>query len=144
MILTGLAHLGRDAELRYLPDGTAVANLALAFNHGKKQADGNRPTQWVDGSLWGERAVKLVEYLKKGTAFSVVLEDPHIETYQKDGRDVPKMVARVTTLEFAGSPAQSGQQAQPRQAAPAQQRQPAQQQRPATSGFDEMDDDIPF
>lgn len=145
MILTGLATLGRDAEVRYLPDGKAVANLALATNWGKKGAEGHRATQWVDASLWGERAEKLAQYLLKGTKVVVVLEEPHIETYQKEGQNVPKLVARVSSIEFAGSPAQSGQQAQPRQAAPAPQRQPAQQQRPASSGFDDMDDDgIPF
>lgn len=143
MIMTGLARLGRDAEVRYLPDGKAVANLALAFNHGKKDGQGNRPTQWVDASIWGDRAEKLVDYLKKGTALVVVLEEPHIETYQKDGQNVPKLVARVSSLEFAGSPAQSGQPAQQRQDPPPQRQAPA--ARPSTSGFDDMDDDsIPF
>ena len=33
MVLSGVGRLGRDVELRYLQDGTAVANLALAFNY---------------------------------------------------------------------------------------------------------------
>lgn len=143
MILTGLATLGRDAEVRYLPDGKAVANLALASNWGKKGTDGNRATQWVDASLWGERAEKLAQYLLKGTKVVVVLEEPHIEAYQKDGKDVPKLVARVSSIEFAGSPAQSGQPAQqPRPSVPPRQAAPA--ARPSTSGFDDTDDDIPF
>lgn len=139
MILTGLATLGRDAEVRFLPDGKAVANLALATNYGKKDGEGHRPTQWIDASLWGERAEKLAPYLLKGTKVVVVLEEPHIETYEKDGRTVPKLVARVSSIEFAGSPAQTGQPAQQRPA-PA----PAPAARPAPSaGFDD-DDDVPF
>ena len=141
MILTGLAVIGRDAEVRFLPDGKAVANLALATNYGKKDGEGHRPTQWVDASLWGDRAEKLAQYLLKGTKVVVVLEEPHIETYEKGGKTVPKLVARVSSIEFAGSPAQSGQ-TPPRQApAPAQRPAPA---RPASNGFDDMDDDIPF
>ena len=56
MILTGLCRVGRDAELRCMPDGTAVANVSLAFNHGKKGQDGNRPSQWIDAAIFGKRA----------------------------------------------------------------------------------------
>ena len=56
MILTGLCRLGRDAELRYMPDGTAVLGLAIAYNYGKKDEQGKRATQWVDASLFGDRS----------------------------------------------------------------------------------------
>lgn len=134
MILTGLAKLGRDAEVRRLPDGTALANLALAVNYGKKDANGKRPTQWIDATLWGDRAEKLAPYLLKGSSLVVVLDDPHIETYQKDGVAVPKLVARVSSVEFAGSPAK-----------PAQAQAPTPQPSAPARGFDDMDDDsLPF
>ena len=53
MYLHGLCRLGRDAELRYLTDGTPVLGMALAYNYGKKDDQGNRPTQWIDASLFG-------------------------------------------------------------------------------------------
>ena len=40
----GLARIGKDAEVRYTPGGTAVANVSLAFTFGKKGDDGKRPT----------------------------------------------------------------------------------------------------
>ena len=61
MQMIGLARLGRDAELRTTQSGEKVASLSLAFNWGMKGQDGNRPTQWVDGSLWGKRAEVLVD-----------------------------------------------------------------------------------
>ena len=113
MILTGLARLGRDAEVRHLPEGTAVANLSLAYNYGKKDSEGKRPTQWVNAALWGERAEKLAEYLTKGSLISVVLEDVCIESYErKDGGGTgTNLKARIVSIEFAGgkreeSPAQ--------------------------------------
>jgi single-strand DNA-binding protein len=79
MILTALARLGRDAEVRHTPKGEAVANLALAINYGRKGSDGNRPTQWVEASLWGARAESLAPHLMKGKLLYVVIEEPHIE-----------------------------------------------------------------
>ena len=60
----GLARLGRDAELRTTQTGESVARLSLAFSYGKKGADGKRPTEWVEGSLWGQRAQALAPHLR--------------------------------------------------------------------------------
>ena len=165
MKLQGLARLGRDGEMRRLPSGEAVINLALAYNYGKKGDDGNRPTQWVDASFWGTRAEALASYLVKGQLFLVEVRDVRVETYAKnDGTQGVKLVGTVDNIEFAGPApgAQAGGAPQQRQApqgggqqrqAPAQTQQrqaPAQnQQRQAPqnnggSGFDNMDDDIPF
>jgi single-strand DNA-binding protein len=103
MILTGLARLGRDATLRHTPQGDAVLELALAFNYGQKDADGKRPTQWVDAALWGRRAESLAPHLTKGSAISVVITEPHIETWtKKDQTTGVKFVGKVIELEFAG------------------------------------------
>ena len=66
MKANGLARIGKDAEVRFTPSGAAVANVSLAFTYGKKGDDGKRPTQWVDASLWGQRAESLAPYIKKG------------------------------------------------------------------------------
>lgn len=143
MILTGLVRLGRDAEVRSLADGTAVANLSLAYNHGKKDGDGKRPTQWIDASLWGDRATKLAEYLTKGTQIDVVLEDVHGEEFERrDGGSGYSLRARVVSLEFASKPAdQRGEQKPAREAAPTTKAKPL---AAGGHGFDSMIDDVPF
>lgn len=144
MILTALARLGKDAETRFTPNGDAVANLALAINYGRKGDDGNRPTQWVSAAIFGKRAESLAPHLLKGKLLYVVLEEPHIETYEGKNGTGSKMVARVASLEFAGgarSDDAGGSQSAPRQQP---QQRPAQQQAPAAGGFASMDDDIPF
>jgi len=143
--LTGLFRLGRDAELRYTPEGNAVANLALAFNHGKKGADGNRPTQWVDAALFGKRAESLVDYLVKGAAIVATLQDPHIRTYEKkDGTLGYTLSGSILDLEFAGG-GQQQQRSEPRQQQerPASPPRQAPQRQPADNLAD-MDSDIPF
>ena len=138
----GLARLGRDAEIRTTGQGESVATLALAFSYGRKGSDGRRPTQWVDGALWGKRAEALAPYLAKGGLVSVLLEDVHIETYQGKNGEASKLVGRVVDVELAGG----GERA----ASPAPRAAPAPAPRPAPtpsvgSGFDDMgDDEIPF
>ena len=135
MILTGLARLGRDAEVRYTQSGDPVASLALAISYGKRA---DNKTQWVDASLWGERAEKLQQYLTKGTAVCVVLSDPHIEEYEgKNGKGF-SLRATVSNIEFAGGKNEhevkpSTNNAQP--AAPA---------RTASAPSADFDDDSPF
>ena len=140
----GLARVGRDVELRSTPSGEQVANVSLAFNYGRKGEDGKRPTQWVDGVLWSKRAEALAQYLIKGQMVSVTLEDVHIETYQaRDGTPGSKMVGKIAQIELAGRPDNAGREpaaAPPpppaRRAAPAPQK--------SNTGFDDMNDDIPF
>ena len=141
MILTGLARLGADADVRYLADGTAVANLNLAYNYGKKDGEGKRPTQWVQASMWGERAEKSAPYLTKGTLLNVVLDDIHIETYERrDGGTGTNLKARVNNFEFAGGKPKDGE-------APAESRAPEQKPAKKPAREPELDDDgseIPF
>lgn len=140
MLLTGIVRLGRDAELRYTPTGEKVINLAAAFNYGKKDAQGNRPVQWLDASLWGDRAEALQPHLLKGTAISITLADPHIEVFtRKDNTRGEKLVGRIIDLEFAGgksaTPTSAPTPVAPPDAAPAT-------SALAVGGFDFVD--VPF
>jgi len=145
MHMIGLARLGKDSELRSTNDGTQVLSMALAFNFGRKDQQGQRPSQWVDAALFGDRAEKLAPYLLKGVQIEVHLSDPHIETFKRrDGTEGFKLVAMVGPLEFAANSAPQGQpnqQQQSRQPAAGGHRAPA--SRPAPN-FSDMDDDIPF
>ena len=132
--LYGIARIGRDTTIRHTGQGDAVAALSLAFNYGRKGEDGKMPTNWVDGSLWGKRAEALAPHLVKGTSVMVTLNDVHVEMFTKqDGTLAAKMVGRVAEIEFAGAPAAA------RPAPPPPPPKPA-----APSGFENMDDDIPF
>lgn len=141
MKLIGIVRLGRDAELRYAANGDAVAGFSGAYNYGRKGTDGRRPSQWVDLALWGKRAESLAPYLLKGQQVEVVAGDVHIETFDKrDGTQGVKLTARVEDLELVGSAAERTEAPAPapapRPAAPA----PAK----SATGFDDMDDEIPF
>jgi single-strand DNA-binding protein len=153
-ILTGLMRLGRDAELRYLADSTAVANLSLAYNYGRKGQDGNRPTQWIEAAIFGKQAEALSQYLLKGTLHSFILNDVRIEEYQKkDGSAGTKLAARVQDVELG--PRQGGNsESMPAQNSagsansrsggfennPPRERKP----QPQSQSFDDLESDLPF
>jgi single-strand DNA-binding protein len=132
--------VGRDVETRETSGGDTVANVSLAFTYGRKGDDGKRPTQWVDGVLWGKRADALAQYLVKGQKVVVSLADVAIETYTtRDGDAKSKLVGKIEDIELAGKP----KSAEDRAPAPA----PAPKQKPAAkqNNFDDdLDGDIPF
>ena len=124
MLMTGLARLGNDPEVRYTPDGKPVMDMSLAFNYGRK-VDGKQPSQWISATMWGDRCEKLRPYLAKGQLVFVSMTEPHIEEYKrKDGTTGVSLRARVGELEFAGSRPQ--------------------EQAERSRGFDDLVDDIPF
>lgn len=137
----GIARLGRDGEIRHTAQGEVVASLSLAFSYGRKGQDGKQPTQWVEASLWGKRAEALAPYLRKGDQIGVTLEDVHIETYTGKNGEGHKLAARVLDVQLIG-----GQGGQSNPAKPAVTAKPTNPIgiAPAGSGFDDMDDDIPF
>ena len=144
--LVGVFRIGKDAELRQT-DRDSVINLALAYNYGRKGADGNKPTQWLDATLWGKRAEALEQYLVKGQQVYAVINDAHIETFEKrDGGSGFKLTGTIGEIELVGGKPQGSGERQER--APAARREPerrAPAAKPAAQGgFDDMDDDIPF
>lgn len=140
--LTGLFTLGRDAETRVTQGGTTVLQLAVAYNYGRKGEDGKKPSQWVRASMFGKQAEALIPYLTKGKQVSLVIRDLHIATFQKqDGSTGTSLEGVADFDDFARGPKQEGAAPAP---APRPAPAPAPAQRSAGSGFDDMDDDIPF
>ena len=69
VILVG--NLGRDPELRYIPDGTAVCSFSLATNERRKSKSGDYQdvTTWFNVTLW-RRQAELQPYLAKAGKFN--------------------------------------------------------------------------
>jgi len=63
-----IGNLGKDPEVRYTPQGTAIATLALATNERYKDKEGNWQdrTEWHRVVAWQRLAEIAGEYLKKG------------------------------------------------------------------------------
>ena len=66
--VTLVGNLGRDPELRYTANGSAVCNLSVATNEKWKDSSGElrKRTTWWRVSVWGKQAENCSEYLSKG------------------------------------------------------------------------------
>jgi len=82
--LTIVGRLGRDPEMRYSPNGQAVANFSVATD--RQYTDGNgqrvKETTWFSISVWGKQAESANQYLRKG---SMVLVDGRLTCDSKTG-----------------------------------------------------------
>jgi len=109
-------HVGRDAELRYTPNGRAVANFSVATNRVWNNSDGEKQeeTTWYRCAIWGQTAENLAQYLTKGKA--VLIEGrlaPEIRVYEKkDGSYGASYELTVTSLKLMGG-GSSGSAAEP-------------------------------
>ena len=84
----GIGNLGRDPEMRFMPDGKAVCNFSIAISEKYKDKSGEAKevTEWVNVAFFGKLAEIAGEYLKKGS--KVYIEGKmKTEKYSKDGID---------------------------------------------------------
>ena len=63
-----IGNLGKDPEVKYTPQGTAVAKFSLATNERYKDKAGEWQdrTEWHNLVAWARTAEIVGEYLKKG------------------------------------------------------------------------------
>ncbi|TAL10726.1 MAG: single-stranded DNA-binding protein [Chloroflexota bacterium] len=82
-----IGNLGRDPELRYTPNGRPVATFSVAVNQAtKNQQTGEwiEATDWFRVSVWGDRAERAAENLRKG---SRVFVDGRFRTREYETND---------------------------------------------------------
>jgi single-strand DNA-binding protein len=176
-----VARLGKDPEVRYMPDGTAVANLRVATSESwkdKNSGERKEQTEWHSIVMYGRLAEVCGDYLHQG---DLAYFEGSLRTRKwqdKDGNDrytteiKADVMRMLITKRGDGSEGGGGnyggggghdrgrpmtpseqreqqrsQGQQPNAYAQAREgRAPAPRSQPTTSGtgFDDMDDDIPF
>lgn len=104
VIISG--RLTRDVDLRYLPNGTPVAKLPIAFDRSyQKNGEWMQDTSYLDITVWSKRGEQCAEYLRKG---SPVLIEGYIRTRSyvdsnNQNRKVTEIVAnKISFLEKTG------------------------------------------
>ncbi|WNF37161.1 single-stranded DNA-binding protein [Bacillaceae bacterium IKA-2] len=69
VVLVG--RLTRDPELRYTPNGIAVASITLAVSRPFSNQQGNRETDFINIVVWRKQAENVANYLRKGSLTGV-------------------------------------------------------------------------
>src|SRR6476619_2561201 len=118
-----IGNLGRDPEMRYTPNGKPVTQFSVAVSHSKPDGQGgwvDEGTDWFRVSVFGDRAERAAEQLRKGNR---VFVDGRFRTREFEGQDGQKRTSldviadNVINLErrpredeagFTGAPVSSG------------------------------------
>jgi len=165
-----IGNCGRDPEVRYTPSGTAICNVSVATSSRRKdKASGEsiEDTQWHRVTFYDRLAEIAGEYLKKGKPVYIEGRLKYGKYTDKDGieRNTVDIVAEQMQMlggrdgggggEEGGGGGSGGRYLAPRDGVdgnedrnpsrPAARPAPAPRPAPkASTGFDDMDDDIPF
>ena len=157
-----IGNCGRDPELRYLPSGQAVANVSIATSTRRKDKTSGEmveDTQWHRVTFYDRLAEIAGEYVKKGRPIYVEGRLKYGKYTGQDGIEKNTVDIIATELQLlggregmggggggggdeeygGGAPQRRAPAPAPRAAAPRTAPAPK-----AASGFDDMDDDIPF
>jgi single-strand DNA-binding protein len=83
VVLVG--RLTRDVEMKYLPNGTPVANFTLAVDRPFSNKDGEKEADFIPIVVWRKQAENCANYIGKG---SLVAVDGRMQvrSYEQDGK----------------------------------------------------------
>jgi len=148
-----MGNCGRDPEVRYLPSGQAVANVSIATSTKRKDKNSGETvedTQWHRITFYDRLAEIAGEYVKKGRPIYVEGRLKY-GSYTDKTTGVEKNTVDIIATELQllggregmGGPSEDGASRAPARSAPPAASAPR-AAAPAKSGFDDMDDDIPF
>lgn len=108
---TIVGHLGRDPEMRYMPNGNPVTNFSVAVSRNSKSSEGEsrEETEWFDISCFNRLAEIANEYLQKGRQVYI---EGRIRTRSWDDRNTGEKRFRVeiiaSELQMLGSRGEPG------------------------------------
>lgn len=106
---TFIGHLGKDPEIRYLPNGEAIANFSIACSETWKDKSGEKQekTEWVRVSAFGKLAGIIGEYLTKGSQVFISGKMQTRKWTNKEGQDqyTTEIVAHEMKM-LGGKPAE--------------------------------------
>jgi single-strand DNA-binding protein len=153
-----IGNLGRDPEVRYAPSGSAICNVTLATSRQwKDKTSGERQeeTEWHRVVFYDRLAEIAGEYLKKGRPVYVEGRLKTRKWTDKDGVEKYTTEIIADQMQLLGGREGGGMggsddmggggERTPRAAAPARQAAPAPRAASkSATGFDDMEDDIPF
>jgi single-strand DNA-binding protein len=98
-----LGNTGRDVELRYTPNGNAVANFSIASNTVRNTPQGQqKKTDWYNVSAFGKQAETLARYLTKGSQILVRGKLTFNPWLSRDGQARVNADIVLQDFEFAG------------------------------------------
>ena len=102
--ITIVGYLGRDPELRYTPQGTALCKMSIATTEKRKNVTGEMEehTTWFRVTAWGRQAELANEYLAKGRQVYVEGRLRLEEYTDREGQKRFSAEVSATEIQFLG------------------------------------------
>jgi single-strand DNA-binding protein len=99
-----VGNLGKDPELRYTPQGTAVCSFSVATNEKRRDKSGelNDVTTWFKITLWRNQAENAAKYLQKGSPVYIEGRLRKEEWTDRDGNAQITLDVQATDMQFIG------------------------------------------
>jgi single-strand DNA-binding protein len=141
-----VGNLGRDPEVRYMPSGDAVTNIAVATTDrykDKQSGEQKEITEWHRIVFFNRLAEVAGEYLKKGSAVYVEGRLATRKWTDKDGVERYTTEIKGDSMQMLGGRS-SGGSSEPYDAPAARPAAAPAAKKPAPAAMDDLDDDIPF
>ena len=109
--ITIVGYLGRDPELRYTPQGTAVCNMSIATTEKRRDARGETEehTIWFRVTAWGRQAELAAEYLAKGRQVYVEGRLRREEYTDREGVQRVSLEVNASDIQFLGQRADTAE-----------------------------------
>lgn len=144
-----IGRLGRDPEVRYMPNGEAVCNFSIATSENWKDANGQKQerTEWHNITMYRKLAEIAGQYLRKGALVFVQGKIQSRKYMGKDGIERTAYEIIGSEMKMLGDTSGGAQQqttppAQNQTPPPPPQRQ-AQAKQPVQP-VNDVEDDVPF
>lgn len=135
-----IGNVGRDPEMRYSADGSAIANLSLATSEQWKDKSGEKQekTEWHRVVFFGKLAEIISMYVKKGTSLYIEGKLQTRKWADKDGTDKYTTEVIGERMQMLGGGKEQGKERETKQETKPEGK--------AERGheFDDFADDIPF
>lgn len=131
-----IGNLGKEPDVRFMPNGEAVCNFSIATTESWKDKNGQKQekTEWHNVVLYRKLAEIAGEYLEKGKPVYI---EGRLQTreWEKDGVKRYSTEIIGSSMQMLGSRSQTDDVHAPRTSGKAEQQ---------PSRFDDMEDDLPF
>lgn len=140
--VTIIGHLGRDPEVKYTGDGTAVCTFSVAVTEKTKRGgESHDLTTWFKVNVWGKQGETVNQYLAKGSLVYIEGRLSQTEYTDRDGNKRTSLEVRANEVQFLDRKPQGDSDAQPQARAAS-----ATQANHQALGFGQRDDDqsVPF
>lgn len=99
-VWVGIGRATRDAETRFSQSGTCIASFAIAVDRDRKDAQGNKQTDFVNCVMFGKGAEALAQYITKGRLLAVNGSWNNRRYENREGQKVSVWEVNVNNVQF--------------------------------------------